>query len=530
MNLEEYFTADRKEFIKPTPITGERTDWLEFCQFSLHGKTVLIVDAQFVPSSDDGLLVDLSPGNYRVYAKGVNYGGDRRVARLRVVKDGAVPRLGKEVGKTWTDTAKTGFCDFEVFSEAWGSDDDASYEIIEPFFESDHGIAVFDASRGAVMPFVPSGFGDGEFPVFELLHDDQRIGFEIEFIAEEGTSPFEVTPFDKESRTKGIETLAEQGEVESQWQLGKMYLNGVEVGKDPTKAAEWFQRAADGGKAEAANALGLMYESGNGIPKDQAKARKLYEFAAAKGDIHAVVNLGNIYRYGRGVPQELTKAVALYAEAAQKGRAAAQFNLGLCYANGIGVQKDYQEAVKFYRLAAEQGYVGAMCNLGVCIQNGFGTDKDEAEAVKLFKIGAMEGHALCANNLADSFETGRGVAKDLRQAFAWYSVAAGKGVAVAQKSLGVLNKNGESGITKSLELAHKWLGKAAENNNAEAHYELGLLYEAGEGVAADKIEAARRFQKAVAGGFTKAGQRFDELMSTMTETERKSVMMTVEAK
>jgi TPR repeat protein len=526
MKLTEYFSGDREKFLKPTSLTGERSGWLDFCDLVLKGGSILVVDTQFVPSEKDGLLVKLTPGTYSVQAKAVNYGGDVRIARLRVVKNGISPALAEKLGETWTDTANTGICDFETFSQAWGKDDDASYQIIEPFFDTgeEFGIAVLDEARNALMPFVHSGFGDGSFPVFELQADGVRSGFEIEFIADGEEYSFDQTPYQRQNRVLEIESRAAQGDVQAQLQLGKMYQAGKEVEKNFEKAAQWFEKALQNRNAEAALALGVLYKNGHGVPKDYVRARELYESAAAGGSIFALNELGVLYRHGQGVPVDYEKAAAYFRQAAEKGFGNAQYNLGVHCGKGWGVQQSYGEAAKWYRLAADQGVLGAIFNLGCIYKRGEpGVQKDEKEAVKLFSLGAMNGHAGCANNLGDSYETGCGVEKDLKKAFTWYLLAAGNNIAIAQKSLGVLNKNGEGGVKKNLVLALKWLGKAAENGNAEACYELGLLYETGEGVAADKVRACKLCQKAVDGGFAKASEKLRELSATLSESERAAI-------
>jgi hypothetical protein len=91
---------------------------MEFREFTLVGPQYLIVDASFAPSAEDGVLVDLPPGRYHVQITGIDYGGDKRIARLRAVLSGAAPTLGKQLGETWTDTAMTGICDCKVFSKS----------------------------------------------------------------------------------------------------------------------------------------------------------------------------------------------------------------------------------------------------------------------------------------------------------------------------------------------------------------------------------------------------------------------------
>jgi hypothetical protein len=87
-----------------------------------------------------------------------------------------------------------GVYDHDVFARARGEDDEASWEIICPAIEGaqTHGIAVLDEEAGAVMPFVSSGFGDGRFPIYELVSDGSRAGFEVTLIKPGTAYPFGV--------------------------------------------------------------------------------------------------------------------------------------------------------------------------------------------------------------------------------------------------------------------------------------------------------------------------------------------------
>ena len=114
MKLRDYFSKRASAKNEPPTPPGQQTDWLDFCELDLKGSKVLCVDVQFAPSADDGLLVDLSPGKYLLQAKCVDYGGDKRVARLRLLPKKVVATLGAQLGETWTDTAKTG-----VFGRTW---------------------------------------------------------------------------------------------------------------------------------------------------------------------------------------------------------------------------------------------------------------------------------------------------------------------------------------------------------------------------------------------------------------------------
>jgi len=527
MNLADYFALPTEIHCKATPATGEHTDWLEFCNLDLKGSRVLVVDAQFVPSEKDGLLVELPPATYLVQAKVANYGGDRRFSRVRVFRAGSGPQPGGKIGETWTDTATTGICDFEVFSKAWGSDEETAdrFQETQGNASEDFGVAVLDADAGAVMPFVHSGFGDGSFSVFELTEHGQRVGFEIEFIAGDAKYPFKETPYARwKTRVQPVEARAQEGDPEAQLQMGQLYHAGKEVARDMAVATEWYERAAENGSAEAAVKLGLIFKAGKSRPQDLRRAKELFELAAARGSISALNQLGVAYRYGHGVEVDYEKAVAYFREAAEKGQKHARFNLAIHYDRGLGVAQNHTEAVKLYRLAAEQGLWDAAFNLGCLLLRGEpGVAKDEPEAVKLFKVGAANDHAGCANNLAHCYEKGCGTEKNPKLALIWYAAAARRGVVMAKCNLGLLYKSGGEGVGKDPTAALKWLREAAAEGSARAGYHLGLLYETGEFVAANRIEAHYFYEKAAAGGFARAAEKLRQLASKLSDSERAAV-------
>ena len=71
---------------------------------------------------------------------------------------------------------------------------------------------------------------------------------------------------------------AEQGDVEAQYELGKLYDTGkgVPTGEgvptDHLEAAKWYRKAAEQGYASAQFNLGLHYYNGQGVPRDYVLA------------------------------------------------------------------------------------------------------------------------------------------------------------------------------------------------------------------------------------------------------------------
>lgn len=496
---------------------GIPSEWFPVCKLKLAGPKLLVIDPSFAPAATDGLLVRAAPGNYAVSAKCLYFNGDRRIARLRLLLEGATKAVvGARVGKTWSDTGAIGVIDHKVFSEAWGDDDDASYERIRETIEDVEfcDVAILSRAKGAIMPFVESGFGDGTFPVYELLEKRRRVGIEVEFIADAKSYPFEYASEEEieEKPVPFVERLraaALQGDGARANELALHHLDGDGVPESPARARGWFRYALKLGYAKAGDNLGIMMRDGVGGIRNVARARRYFELAAEMGQPDAMTSLGCLYRDGIGVTADLIRATQLFEKAAQAGSAFAQFNLGVHYANGQGVAKDPVAAFRWYRESATNGFVKAQCNLGYCYLHGIGIDKDPAAAVVWFRLAAAEGnviatinlghcfqtgsgvpknpkealrlyksvrdqHPMALNNLGDCYEKGCGLKRSAPKAFQLYTQAAEKGLALAQFNLGCLYEKG-SGTRKNLSEARSWYEMAANQGNEEAQAALARL-------------------------------------------------------
>jgi len=80
---------------------------------------------------------------------------------------------------------------------------------------------------------------------------------------------------------------AKQGDVQSQFNLGKMYQQGLGVSKDLQKAAKWYRLAAEQYHTEAQFNLGGMYYQSLNFPRNYQKAVKWYRLAAKQGHFRA---------------------------------------------------------------------------------------------------------------------------------------------------------------------------------------------------------------------------------------------------
>jgi len=163
------------------------------------------------------------------------------------------------------------------------------------------------------------------------------------------------------------------------------------IKKDYVTAANEYRPLAERGDAEAQYRIGRMYEFGNGYPQDKTQGIVWIRKAAAQGHADAEQELGVVYATGDGVTQDDVQAVAWFRKAAEHGDATAQYNLGLLYAKGQGVTKDYAQSVDWWRKSATQGNADAQLKLAVVYHTGQGATQDEVAALANATLAARNG-------------------------------------------------------------------------------------------------------------------------------------------
>ena len=86
---------------------------------------------------------------------------------------------------------------------------------------------------------------------------------------------------------KKVTLMANNGDADAQFNLGRLYEYGRGVAKDPVQAQQWFLKAAQQKNADASYHLGFRYETGRGVRKDYTQALKWYRIAAKQGSDEA---------------------------------------------------------------------------------------------------------------------------------------------------------------------------------------------------------------------------------------------------
>ena len=162
---------------------------------------------------------------------------------------------------------------------------------------------------------------------------------------------------------------AEKGEVQCQYNLGVLYLDGSLVEQDSDTARSWFEKAAAQGDFSGNIALFMLYYDSKYGMQDEEEALK-YAIAAYhtfnyfkkdnKKDFSAILEYIGMRLY-EDVSLDISEGTAFsfFKKAAENGMACSQFYLGLMLLTGDECEKDEEKAKEYIDLAAENGYQAA---------------------------------------------------------------------------------------------------------------------------------------------------------------------------
>jgi TPR repeat protein len=112
---------------------------------------------------------------------------------------------------------------------------------------------------------------------------------------------------------------AEQGNVNSQFNLGWLYSEGKGTAKDDKQLVYWHTKAAEQGHVDAQYFLGVMYDNGEVMPADDKQAIYWYTKAAEQGDEYAQGSLAFKHYFGQGTLKDSVVAYAWLNVAAAQG-------------------------------------------------------------------------------------------------------------------------------------------------------------------------------------------------------------------
>jgi len=180
---------------------------------------------------------------------------------------------------------------------------------------------------------------------------------------------------------------------------------------------------AESGDPEAQYWLGRIYEAGKLLPLDKEESAYWYQKLATQGYAPA-----DYWVCGKHADQDSLEHERCMWRAAEKGVPEAQFWLGVAFDQRLwfGVT-DEQEALKWFRKAAEQGNPDAEATLGMDYEWGEGVKQDYGKAAYWYRRAAehvpnLGGAGQGRNHLGLLYADGKGVPKDYVQAYMWFSL------------------------------------------------------------------------------------------------------------
>ena len=124
--------------------------------------------------------------------------------------------------------------------------------------------------------------------------------------------------------------------------------------QDTVSRIDELQSVAEQGSAEDQYNLGMRYE--NALPHDHREAVRWYRMAAVQRHVGAFYRLCALSDIGRGMPQDYQEALRWCHLAADQGHGPAMFMIATYYAKARGVPKDVVQAYQWYNLAAANGH------------------------------------------------------------------------------------------------------------------------------------------------------------------------------
>ncbi len=289
----------------------------------------------------------------------------------------------------------------------------------------------------------------------------------------------EYAPVHTSDPIQAITQLAEEGNVQAQYELAGLYCN--KEPKDYRKAVHWYMKAAEQGHLDAQCLLIKEYSSFL-TNRDYEQLKQWLHVKAEEGIIQAKFYLGELYFQ----LSDYEQALYWYRLAGNQGYGPAMCRLGQMYKNGTGVAQDYKQAEEWfikggpygdaqwylltmYEHMANEGDIEAQYKLGFQYRYGGSVDQwdpsfgiDYKQALSLFRKSAEQGHADAQFQLAQMYNDGIGVTQNDELAIYWYRKAAEQGVASAQFCLGIKYKLGQ-GFQQDDTLAQEWFERAYSN-------------------------------------------------------------------
>lgn len=250
-------------------------------------------------------------------------------------------------------------------------------------------------------------------------------------------------------------THHKQPNAYAQYQLGRMYRDGIGTAVNPVSSKQWYERAYRGFLAmEQVMAddrlyyrLGSMNLTGTGTELDLGQARYYFEKAAELGNADALYGLGKLYLKPDFPDYDPARAVAYLEQAVEKDHAFAKFQLGKLLCQGEFVGKDITRGLLLLEELAQGGvsYAAYIAGKVYLTEEGW---QDVKKAILYFQQAAEDGNPYGEYQLGKIYYFGNGVRADREMGFEYLKASAAHGNQYAANLLQVIQHQHTWGVTQ----------------------------------------------------------------------------------
>ena len=149
---------------------------------------------------------------------------------------------------------------------------------------------------------------------------------------------------------------AEVGDTRSLLGLAYVRLNPADSRYNLSEAVSYMRRAADAGMADAQFELAKLYEQGIGVDQDPVRALELYRASAAQNFPDALNDMGFLtYQGGLGLTPDPAAALNLFERAADLKHPEAMYNFAALIDDGLVPGKGPADAANYLYLSLRTG-------------------------------------------------------------------------------------------------------------------------------------------------------------------------------
>ncbi|MBN2643393.1 MAG: sel1 repeat family protein [Victivallales bacterium] len=276
----------------------------------------------------------------------------------------------------------------------------------------------------------------------------------------------------------GIRERSSSGNVEGQYYMALMLLNGYGVDKDEKRGAELMRLASEKNYIPAQAVYGHLLLRGRGVRKDIEAGRKLLIKAARQGSVTAQVFLGEMYL----ARDNYASALKWYESAAEHGSPVAMHQLSRMYFNGNGVKPDIRKATELLDKASSMNYPPAMTDLAVVLLGDKAGEDSRKRAFELLYSAMAREYVSACKVLGDFYyqETGGDPWECRLRAMELYRIALNNGMKKLEDRY--LELDDRSGLYmfvnyawKDVTLPSAWLASRSQMPRAASGYKAGII-------------------------------------------------------